>query len=362
MLSYLRQYGSTPLSVLPLSDVDRLVFAQLSYVDLSLAQRGTSLPQALSCARFNSSDSATAVRFAFQHKDDQALCALLAASSRYAAFTLVDYACVYAPQVESQFAALTLRLPCGALLIAFRGTDNTLAGWKEDVNMAFLPATPSQLTARDYVSHWAAGKNVLELCGHSKGGNLALYAAAACPEAVQQRIRCAVSFDGPGLTDALMASGGYARIADRMRVIMPRASLVGRLFAQPPSVMLVESRLFGTLQHYPYLWRINGTAFQQAESGALGAAILSSSVMGLLQRVPPQTRERFIEAVYEIISAAQAETVNDLLRHWSRSALAMARRLRQTDRATYKLFLQVLTAFWQAALSAVGDTLKRNDT
>lgn len=359
MLNYLCSFGHVSLAEAPLNDVDRLIFAQLAYVDWQDARPGMSLAQALACVRFDREDHAPAVRFAFQHKDDRALCALAAEARRYSSVTLVDYTCIWAPEVEAQFAAASFRLPDGALLVAFRGTDNTLAGWKEDFNMAFMEAMPSQLMARDYLIRWAAGEKYVALCGHSKGGNLALYAAAACEENVQQKICCAVSFDGPGLQEAVLRSPGFARVEDRLRVVMPRASLVGRLFAQPRHVRLVECRMLGIMQHYPYFWKVEGMDFQTAESATLGGTILSGSVMGLMTRVAPETRERFVEAVYDIIASTQADTVNELLRNWGRSALAVARKLRQTDRATYRLFLEVGVAFWRAALAALGENLRR---
>lgn len=359
MLNYLKEYGQVSLQETPLNDVDRLIFAQLAYVDWQDALPGMSLTAALGCVRFDSEDTPAAVRFAFQHRDDRALCSLAAQARRYAGMQLEDYTCVWAKEAEAQFAAVTFRMADGTLLVAFRGTDNTLAGWKEDFNMAFMEAMPSQLMARDYVNRLAAEADAVELCGHSKGGNLALYAACACDKRIQGKIRCAVSFDGPGLKSDMLESREYLQAEERLRTVMPCASLIGRLFAQPRHTRLVECRMLGLMQHYPYFWKVQGMDFITAEAADVGGAILSGAMMGMMERVDPATREHFVEAVYEIISSAQADTVNELLRHWGRSALQMARKLRETDRETYRVFLRVGAAFWRAALSALGENIRK---
>ena len=113
--------------------------------------------------------------------------------------------------------------------MAFRGTDGTLVGWKEDFNMSFADAVPAQLHAVEYLNRAAALPGVLRLCGHSKGGNLAVYAAAFCEPDVQERIAAVRSFDGPGFQQAVTEREAFHRVIDRVRTYVPRASVIGLL-------------------------------------------------------------------------------------------------------------------------------------
>lgn len=362
MFEYLKRHGDTSLWELPLNDVDRLIMAQLAYVDLSCAEHGMALPEAVICAmKAGGEEDATGVRFGFQRKDDYKLCLALADASRYARVQFVDFTCIYDAEAEVQFAALTVALPDETLLVAFRGTDNTLAGWKEDFNLAFLDEVPAQVLARGYVENLDLHYPQVELCGHSKGGNLALYAAVRSDAFTRARIRGAVSFDGPGLADWLVNTREFAVMQPYLRVVMPRASLVGRLFTQPRNVQLVESRTFSMLQHYPYTWKTAGAGFVVAQSATEGSLLMGDTVRALLQKLTVQEREQLVEAIYEIVEVTEAETLNDLLRGWIKSTGPVLQKLLRTDKETYKLFARVLAAVWEALIESLGERIRPDD-
>lgn len=204
MLKYLKKYGGVSFDEHPLNDVDRLVFAQMAYVDFPAdARRDVPLSEILGQITFEKKEAAAEVRFWFQLKSDRELCALAAAAKRYADVRFHGF--FRNTDTDAPFAALSLLLPDGAQLIAFRGTDNTLKGWKEDFDLAVETEIPTQGTAKKFVETAAQEERLLELCGHSKGGNLALYAAVFAGVQAQKQLRQAVSFDGPG-----PVGGGYA--------------------------------------------------------------------------------------------------------------------------------------------------------
>ncbi len=354
MLEYLKRSGEISLAQSPLNDVDRLIFAQLAYVDLSCAEPGMTLAQALGCALFAREDTAQVVRFGFQSRDDSMLCEQAALARRYENIRFLDFTDVFDARSQTQFAAMTVALPDDTLLVAFRGTDNTVAGWKEDFNLAFLEEVPAQALARAYAESRSPFDAPMEICGHSKGGNLALYAAVRSDARTRARIRQAVSFDGPGLSEKLTQSDEFAQMQPRMRVLLPRASLVGRLFTQPENVQLVESRTLGMLQHYPYTWKTEGMGFDHAERASGGSLLAGDMVNALLRRLTLEEREQFVEAVYDIVTATQAETVNELLRGWIANTLPVLQKLLRTKPETYRLFLRVLNALWQSMLEAAG--------
>ena len=354
MLDYLSEYGHLSFSDAPLNDVDLLIFSQLAYMDFEdVRPSPCPFSLALAHAAFADSPDASEARFSFQRKDDRRLAQLSASCPRYAGIRFADFRRELNPEAESQFAVLSLLIGEGRLLVSFRGTDNTLAGWKEDFNMAFMDEIPAQRMALAYIEEIAPAADRVILTGHSKGGNLALYAAAACPSALQEKIDLAVSFDGPGLNERLVASAGFRRMEDRMRVVMPCSSLVGLLFEQPKDVRLVDSRIFSILQHYPYFWKTEKMDFIYLSRPSASGALLGGTLRGLLERLDMETREQLVEAVYEIISSTEADTFNDLASRWLQSAAAIATRLSQADAETRRLFLRVISAFLSSAADAL---------
>ena len=358
MLSYLRDYGAIRFSDRALNDVDRLVFAQLVYLNFDAGLQDVPLAEALAAVDFEGGEPSE-VRFPFQHRDDRELCRL-AACPRYADVRLTGSMRAYDPVREKQFAAMTLRLPDGAVMIVFRGTDNTLAGWKEDFNLAFLDEIPSQAMACAYADEAARNSPAVELCGHSKGGNLALYAAVHCDAQIQSRIRDAVSFDGPGLSRRVIESEGFARVKDRLRLRIPQASLVGLLFHQPEDVRPVECRGLSLLQHYPYFWKVEGMDFKYARQLSPAGRKLGQSVCGAIEKLPEDMREHLVETLYEIVSTTGAETLNELVHVWISSTPAVAKQLLSMDRKFYRTLLKILATFWISVAESFGVVLKTN--
>ena len=237
MLKYLKKYGGVSFDEQPLNDVDRLVFAQMAYVDFPAdARRDVPLSEILGRITFEKKEAAAEVRFWFQSKSDRELCALAAAAKRYADvrfhgfFRNTDAGAPFAALsgygsditeaetinfLDLLYATMIRSGNDGAQLIAFRGTDNTLKGWKEDFDLAVETEIPTQGTAKKFVEAAAQEERLLELCGHSKGGNLALYAAVFAGAQAQKQLRQAVSFDGPGLSAEVMRSVEYRQAAAR---------------------------------------------------------------------------------------------------------------------------------------------------
>ncbi len=354
MLDYLKEYGHLTFADAPVNDVDRLVFAQLAYMDFaSVGKKDCSLSEALAHAAFADSNDPSEDRFFFQKKDDRRL-SELSNCPRYADIRFGGFLRHFDPVMETQFAALSLWLTGDHLLIAFRGTDNTLAGWKEDFNMAFMDEIPAQRMALDYLNSMEGPAQTITLCGHSKGGNLALYACSACSCSIRQKIDLALSFDGPGLNDRLIQSEGFRKTQDRMRVIMPRGSLVGLLFEQPENVRIVDSRAFSTLQHYPYFWKIDKMDFIYLARNSRVGALLGKTVCGLMERLDQSARERLVEVVYEVISASEADTFNAMAASALKSASGIAASLSRTDAETRRFFLTALQAILASFAEALG--------
>ena len=205
MVDYLAWRGDVSFEAAPWNEIDGLLIATLSYLDFHGGRdpKGWTLEE---MARIDlllegSSPSYPARKTAFES---------MAASERFRGWRLHHAIAMTDQEIGMQFSALCLDLPDGTTCVAFRGTDNTIVGWREDFNMAYTTRVPAQEAAILYLARAAAlSKRPLRLIGHSKGGNLAVYAAAFSKKKVQDRIESIWSYDGPGMNREIAQTEGY---------------------------------------------------------------------------------------------------------------------------------------------------------
>lgn len=155
-------------------------------------------------------------------RHDLPLLKALLSAPRFASLPLTFYQDCLDPEREMQFSALTVLLDTGEALLVFRGTDNTLVGWKEDFNLSFLEVVPAQSAALNYTARLAAARpGPLLLAGHSKGGNLAVFSASLSPPELRDRIGAVYSYDSPGFTQRVLSATGYQELLPASAAMFP---------------------------------------------------------------------------------------------------------------------------------------------
>lgn len=216
---------------------------------------------------------------------------------------------------QTQFAAVTYRLPSGTLVVAFRGTDDSLVGWKEDFNMAFQYPVPAQVTAADYLARVAAlWQNVpIVLTGHSKGGNLAVYAAMNAEDDVKDRIERIYSLDGPGFPEAVVNSFEYASVSDRIVKIVPDSSVVGMVLETPERCIVVKSDVEGIMQHFVFSWQMHGGEFDKVEDVASSSVTFNKALNKWLANLSKEQRERAVDALFAVLEASGAGSISAMM-------------------------------------------------
>ena len=338
IMDYLAWRGDVSLGYSPFNDVDSLILAEMSYLtfpeeDAPIRDLGLSLP-AVDGDQFN-----------FVH-EIRALLSAAAMTERFAGVRMQRPVAVTDQDRDMQFAAVTFVLPDGAHYVAFRGTDSTIVGWREDFNMAFESPIPAQSAAVQYLTEAAAlTDGNLIIGGHSKGGNLAVYAAAHADEALQRRIRAVYSFDGPGLDDATMASTGYADIARRIRSFIPQQSVVGLLMTYHPEYTVVKSDGVGLFQHDSFTWQVLGTSFIAVTELDVSSQLVDHTVHEWLSRVTPEKRKVFIDTTFDIIEASGASTIKELLRDVPGRVPAILKALQKIDPETGRMVISLWGQF-----------------
>lgn len=308
LLDYLAWRGDLPLERVPFCPVDGLALSVLSYARFEgMVPEGMSGPVPLGRA-------AEACLTRFPDRREAALLRALADAPRFARMELCRYADRFVPREETQFAALTVFPGDGCAFLAFRGTDGTLVGWKEDFNLSFMDVVPAQLEAAEYVRDLAAVfPGPLRLGGHSKGGNLAVAGACLSAMKVRDRIGEVWSFDGPGLNPYLLGRPGYEELRTRIRSYVPKSSVVGQLLLHEEPYAVVDSSQRGLFQHDPYSWQVLGPDFVRLEEVDAGSRLIDRTLKSWLAGLTNGQRETVVDTLYELLSSGDAKTVKEAL-------------------------------------------------
>lgn len=244
---------------------------------------------------------------------------------------------------ETQFSAVTFFPDEHTAYIAFRGTDETLVGWKEDFNMAFMYPVPMQEEALQYFRDVASKvRGTLYLGGHSKGGNAAVFTAMNCPPLLQDRLKAVYCFDGPGFMDDIYRTLGYIHISHKIIKIVPEHSLVGMLLQNKPNYKVVKSTGLGLLQHDAFTWVIEDGKFCFRDDIYITSIYHNQNLNDWIGSLSEKERRRFVDNLFEIISKTEASTVLDLTIDPQHKALAMLEAVLNMDEDTREFMRQVI--------------------
>ena len=253
--------------------------------------------------------------------------ALFAAMARNPRFSSIRVGAVdeqFSHEHQTQFAAMTLLLPDGTLVVSFRGTDTSFVGWKEDFNMAFQYPVPAQQLAADYVTRVARlWQGDLVLLGHSKGGNLAVYAALQAGDDVLPRIRRVYSLDGPGFPADVVAGDRYRAVADRIVKIVPDSSIVGMILDSPEHCVVVKSNEYGPMQHLAFSWQVDRDRFVTVPEVSATSREFKRSLDRMLAGMTPDQCERVVDALFKVLAASDEHGLIGLMEAGPKTIPAM---------------------------------------
>ena len=318
VMDYLRWRGDLPLARDGFNEVDNLVLCICSYLnfrrfdDLKTTDPtgAVALPEV--AARLTEEDE----QLGLSELDYIPLMRLAAETERFRDVRMFGFTHEWDEEKEMQFDAVSYLLPDNTLFVSFMGTDTSLVGWKEDFNMSFLSAVPAQERATAYSAAMAAAcpNRKLRIGGHSKGGNLAAWAAIHIPAALQkQRLLAAYNNDGPGFSHDMVETEAYRRVADKLHTYIPESSIVGVLLEHAEDYAVIDSSNRSIMQHEPMSWNVEGPRFvhlgQRSQMGKLSDDVLRQWIGSMT----PQEREQFSDALFDVLSlSGKARTLDDL--------------------------------------------------
>lgn len=352
VIDYVKEYGRYTLEQEPMNDVDSLVLCQLSYLKFDGIVPGVRENRRSVSLREVAAHPDYEKLFADERfeRNNRALFEAMLASRRYRQLRLNCYINIVEDEWETQFSAITFLLGDGTLYIAYRGTDETIIGWKEDFNMAFLSPVPGQSYSVKYLN-MVTGRleNPFYIGGHSKGGNLAVFAAMNCAPYVQERILKVYSMDGPGFRPEVLRECHYEKVADRTVKILPHSSLVGMIFEKDIPYQVVESRTFGLAQHDPFTWLIEDGHFRYVPDIYESRKFLDGALNEWILSLNQEQLKTFVDTLYHVISASQAQTLIEFTADWRKSMNAVVAALKEVDGQTAQMLREIIKSFFEIA-------------
>jgi hypothetical protein len=247
----------------------------------------------------------------------------------------------------NQISAVVFSINKKEHYIAFRGTDDTIAGWKEDFLMSFKEVVLAQKQAVYYIDKTVPRlKGKIYVGGHSKGGNLAVFSVANSKSRTRDRITAIYNNDGPGFQNAIIQSEGYKRILSKIHTFIPKSSIVGMLLEHGEEYQIVGSFEKGLMSHNILTWEVMGTRFSHEQELTKESMSFNTALRAWLNKLSAEEREQFIEALFDIIQATGAQTVTDLTKERLVFVDAAIKKLKRMDKPTRTLLKNTILAFF----------------
>ena len=349
IIDYLIWRGDLTFAQDHFNEVDALVLSRFSYMDMKDIlyndKNGMTVAKAY---ELYSANIAERPKF---HDQDPELFRLMAGSLRFGDLMLMYHDFRFDDDSVEQFSTITIKLADEQYFLSFRGTDDTINGWKEDLLMTFDEEVPSQTDALEYLDLVAANtKGDLFLGGHSKGGNLAIYAALFCKDEVAQRIKGVFSFDGPGLHKNIVKDIDKKIALPLITTYMPQSSFFGKMLSHKELQVTVNSNASGVLQHDIYSWEVVRKDFVLTSEDTAISRAFDQAFHDYLEKLSRSERKEVVDIIFDAVGECDVDKMEDLTKHFVGNLLKVMKHMNKLDEEDGKLIKE--------AISILGDSLK----
>ena len=351
ILSYIDEFGGFTFVEKPLCEADGLILAHLSYYvyDEIVPGINDNLPPVYlyDLPKYMKEEEFISVKWELEKNRE--LFKRVAASRRYRNVRLNYFVNEIDLEEDVQFCAVTFLLGNGDIYISFRGTDDELIGWKEDFYMAYRTPVGSQIRSVNYVNKIAEiflkKRNAqFYFGGHSKGGNLAVYAAMQCDRKLRHRILKIYNFDGPGFRPEFMEELDYENIKEKVVKFVPDESFIGLLMEQNNDYILIKSTKIGMAQHIALTWYVEGDSFLRSECNQHKRKDLYAEINNWILAMDREKVGEFLDNLFSLIEITEARTLSELkgvIPDFSKKANLIKITYKKMDEETKRLFWEM---------------------
>ncbi|MCR5732853.1 MAG: DUF2974 domain-containing protein [Sphaerochaetaceae bacterium] len=318
LYEYLKWRGDLSFKQDPLNEVDAVIFAWLSYFKLEELDYSAFIGKDLSSIvslyenvydKLEKKDKSNGV---IASSAASCLIATLVEYPRFKNVKVSEFKSLYDTKNSIQFAVVSYSIAEGVEVVAFRGTDTSVAGWKEDCMLSFMEALPAQEMALEFLNSRFSEADKFYVTGHSKGGNLAIYAVMKADSKGSGKIKAIYNFDGPGFCFDIKETPNYPALSKKVHSFLPQESIVGMLLEHVEDYKVVKSSSVGILQHLLIHWNIMGKKLVTLDKRARSSVMIDSIVSTWLGNVSFEERKEFVYAIFDVLEKAGIEYFNDL--------------------------------------------------
>ena len=351
IIDYIKWRGDIPLTKrFPVNEIDSMILARFSYLifnRIRMKNEETVASIAKKMSGFKNEE--------FRYNGDKELISNMGDSIRFGNLKVTDFVENNEKESEKQFGAITIHTAKDEMYISYIGTNATLYGWKEDCNMAFMDDVPCQLEGKAYLAMVAEkypDKNI-RIGGHSKGGNVAIYAAVTAEREVQGRIIKVCNYDGPGFSKKQLERFGKAAIIDRIETYFPQDSIIGRMLNHNEKCTVILSDEKGVRQHDIYSWHVLGTAPVNYGQLTRASERMNNTLTNWLENSTSEQRRVFFDSIFEILYSTEADTFAEIQQKMGKNMSLMIKgygKMPKEDRKTVNQMLRLFVKEYASEL------------
>ena len=315
---YVKWRGDISFKQSPFNELDSLILTQMPYLDWS------KIPADQTPTLAEAAPTLTKPK-TLLFKERYLLALKIAQSERFKDIRIINYTRDFDPEKEKQFCAMTFKLPDHTYYVAYEGTDSTLVGWKENFNMTYMSPTPAQRDALKYLRKTISPLRFVRIGGHSKGGNLAFYAAIMVKK--PYKIIEVHNFDGPGFTQDFIDQEEYELIRDKLKTFIPQSSVIGRLLNNKNQTVVVKSGAQRMLfQHDVISWEVDFNKLLYITETTRESRFMEQLFDDWYNQVSVDDKIVFINTVYETLLELGYTTSTQITSHPARVMAEMTKK------------------------------------
>ncbi len=351
---YLLWRGDIELSKdYPLNEIDSMILARFSYLRFDkIKMEKIETIESISNKMKNLSNEE------FLYNGDKELITNLGTSIRFKDMIVTDYIKHSDSKTEKQFGAISIHISPKEVYISYIGTDNTIYGWKEDFNMAFMENVPCQIEGKEYLENVAKKymNKKIRIGGHSKGGNVAIYSAITTNAKIQNRIIKVDNFDGPGFNKKIVNEYEKGEILDKIETYIPQDSIIGRLLNHKEKITISHSLEKGIYQHDIYSWQVLKDKMLKSEKNTESSEIFNKTLDNWLETTTEEQRKIMVDSIFEVILSTKAESFADITKSITVNLPIILKKYKEISEEDKKVVMDMLKVIFGSYINIVKET------
>ncbi len=241
---------------------------------------------------------------------------------------------------NGQFGAVTFRFN-GITYISYEGTDSSVVGWKEDLEMIYQYPIASQKKAVDYFNDTLnVFDRMIYIGGHSKGGNLAMYAYLNGKSYYKGRVKQVYNFDGPGFFDDVLQTDAYQEMCTKLTTIVPSQSIVG-MCLEHIHVEAISSSSFSIMQHDASTWEVFGGKFVTCDLSKQSER-LNQNLKQYISDMNLEERKQFVETSFAVFEKSKITNIMQLKDFNIATLLSIMKEIKNIPSNTKRNFVAII--------------------